>query len=100
MILEQTEGDVLVTLEGKRLVVGTNFDDSKYSMVVVTGIGKAIFRVDSNTTNEINAISVKEAMSKSLGLPERIPEPVVEAAPVAARVTPAVETPSEPAEET
>jgi hypothetical protein len=97
MILEQTEGDVLVTLEGKRLVVGTNFDDSKYSMVVVTGIGKAVFRVDPNSTVERQGVGALEAMSANVGLP--IPEPVVEAAPVAARVTPAVETPSEPTEE-
>jgi hypothetical protein len=97
MILEETSGDVLVTLEGKRLVVGTNFDDNKYSAVVVVGIGKAIFRVDSSTTVERKSVEPLEAMSKSEGLPAQ--EPVVEAAPVAERVSPPVETPSEPAKE-
>ena len=97
MILEETIGDVLVTIEGKKLAVGTSFDDSTYPIVLVTGIGKAIFRVDPNSTVERNGIPVLEAMGRGEGIPVPAPEPapIIEAAPVVARVTPAVETPGE-----
>lgn len=69
MILEQTEGDLVITLEGKRLVVGTDFDNSKYSMVVVLGKGKAIFRVDPSITIEQKGVEILEAMGKGTGIP-------------------------------
>jgi hypothetical protein len=103
MILEETEGDVLVTIEGKRVVVGNNFDDSRYSMVVVIGTGKAIFRVDANTTIERKGLMLGTRTENTPVIaPKAPPAPAtapVEAAPVAERVTPAMETPSEPGKE-
>ena len=97
MILEETSGDILVTINGKKVAVGNSFDDSMYPIVLVTGTGKAIFRVDPNSTIERSGVPVLEAMGRGEGIPNPAPEPepVVEAAPVAERVTPAVETPSE-----
>jgi hypothetical protein len=106
MILEETSGDVSVTINGKKVVVGSSFEDSMYPIALVIGNGKAIFRVDSSTTLEQKGIEVLEAMSKGLGIPATAPEPTpapattpVEAAPVAERVSPPVETPSEPTKE-
>jgi hypothetical protein len=96
MILEETSGDVLVTIEGKKLVVGTYFDDSIYPIVLVTGTGKAIFRVDPSTTTERNGVPVLEAMGRGEGIPT---PPPVKATPVVEQVTPPMETSSEPTKE-
>ena len=72
MILEDIDGNIQVTLEGKQLVVGTYFEDSKYSMVLVIGTGKATFRVDPNCTIEKQGVTVFAAMAAGLGLPEPI----------------------------
>lgn len=56
MILEETEGQVVVTLEGKQVTVGTYFEDSMYPALSVIGTGKAIFRVDSSSTVERKGI--------------------------------------------
>ena len=99
MILEETSGDVVVTLEGKQVVVGTYFEDNKYSAVSVIGTGKAIFRVDPSSTVERKGLMLGTPTENTpVVAPKTPPAPAtapVEAAPVAERVTPAVETPSE-----
>ena len=103
MILEETSGDVIVTLEGKQVVVGTYFEDNMYPAVSVIGTGKAIFRVDSCSTVERKGLMLGTMTEDTpIIAPRTPPAPAtspVEAAPVAERVTPPVETPSEPTEE-
>ena len=85
MILEETTGDVSVTLEGKTISVGTSFEDTKYPQVVVTGKGKATFRVDSNST--VERYGIKAAKNEA-----PTPAPVAqEAAPEAAPEAPKAE---------
>ena len=87
MILERIDGDVKVVLNGRTLTVGDNIEDSQYPLVAAFGKGKAIFRVDANCTVERKGVDAPA--------PAPAPAPVVEAAPVAERVTPAVETSGE-----
>ena len=92
MILEEIEGSVRIMYAGKVLSVGDSADDYSKGVFVV-GTGKAIFRVDSNSTFEIKGIEAENA-------PVLAPAPApvatkVEAAPVVERVTPPMETPSE-----
>ena len=86
MILEETTGDVSVTLEGKTISVGTSFEDTKYPQVVVTGKGKAIFRVDQNSTAERYGIkmSKQEGVAPPIVVPPPPPPPILvpEPAPV------------------
>jgi hypothetical protein len=104
MILEETEGQVVVTLEGKQVTVGTYFEDSMYPAVSVIGAGKAIFRVDSSSTVERKGLMLGTRTENTpVVAPRTPPTPAtapVEAAPVAERVTPPVETPSQAAKET
>ena len=101
MILEEIEGSVTVTYAGKTLRIGDSADDYSKGVFVV-GAGKAIFRVDSSCTFEVKGVqgeSYAEAAPMPAPTPVPAPAPKVEAAPVAERVTPPVETPSEPAKE-
>ena len=92
MILEEIDGDVKVVLNGKNLVVGNSIEDAQWPLVSVLGKGKATFRVDPNCTVEVKGVE------RVVETPAPTPAPI-QAAPVAERVTPAVETPSEPTEE-
>jgi hypothetical protein len=93
MILEDIDGNVKVVLNGKTLVVGNIIQDSQWPLVAVIGKGKATFRVDPSCTVEVKGVAaVVEDIAPT-------PAPKVEAAPVAERVSPPVETPSEPAKE-
>jgi hypothetical protein len=56
MILEQIEGNVTVILNGKTLTIGNSFDECDYSTVIVSGTGKAIFRIDPSCTVERVAV--------------------------------------------
>jgi hypothetical protein len=56
MILEETSGNVTVTLEGKQVAVGTYFEDSMLPSVSVIGSGKATFRVDSSCTIDVKGV--------------------------------------------
>jgi hypothetical protein len=94
MILEEIDGDVKVVLNGKALVVGDSIEDSQWSFVAVMGKGKAMFRIDPSCTVEVKGV---EAAIEEASAP--VPKTVPKAAPVAERVTPAVETPSEPTKE-
>jgi hypothetical protein len=94
MILEQIDGDVKVVLNGRTLVIGDSIEDSQWPLVAVLGVGKSTFRVDANCT--VERVGVKATVEEVIPTPA--PAPVVEAAPVAARVTPAMETPGEDTE--
>lgn len=98
MILEETEGNVVVTLEGKQVVVGTYFEDSMYPAVSVLGTGKAIFRVDPSSTVERKGLMLGTRTEDTPVVAPRTP-PAPATAPVAERVTPPVETPSESTKE-
>jgi hypothetical protein len=95
MILENITGEVKVTIGNKAIAVGDTVEDAEYASVVVAGKGKAVFRVDPNTT--IERYGVK---SEAVAAPKPAPVKVapVEAAPVAERVTETVETPGKTAE--
>jgi NADPH:quinone reductase-like Zn-dependent oxidoreductase len=95
MILEEIEGSVRIMYAGKVLSVGDSADD--YSKgVFVFGAGKAIFRVDPNSTFEIKGVEAEAHVEPApIPAPAPAPAPIVEAAPVAERVTPAMETPGE-----
>jgi hypothetical protein len=97
MILEDIDGDVKVVLNGKTLAIGNSIEDSQWPLVAVLGKGKATFRVDPSCTIEVKGVQV--AASTPVPTPTPTPAPKVEAAPVAERVTPPVETPSEPAKD-
>lgn len=92
MILEEIEGSVRIMYAGKVLSVGDSADDYSKGVFVV-GTGKAIFRVDSNSTFEIKGV---EGESYSEAAPIPAPAPTkAEAAPVVERVTPPMEPSSE-----
>ncbi len=95
MILEEIDGDVKVVLNGKTLAIGNSIEDSQWPLVAVLGKGKATFRVDPSCTIEVKGVQVVAEESA----PAPTPAPKVKAAPVAERVSPPVETPSEPAKE-
>jgi hypothetical protein len=92
MILEEIEGSVRIMYAGKVLSVGDSADDYSKGVFVV-GIGKAIFRVDSNSTFEVKGVEAENNAAPIIA-PTPVPAPI-QAAPVAERVTPAVETPGE-----
>ena len=94
MILEEIDGDVKVVLNGKTLAIGDSIEDHQYALIAVLGKGKATFRVDPSCTVEVKgvAVVVEEAAPKAA--------PKVEAAPVAERATPPMETPGKAATET
>jgi hypothetical protein len=94
MILEEIDGNVKVVLNGKALAVGDSIEDSQHPLVAVIGKGKATFRVDSSCTVDVKGV---EAVVEEAAAP--VPKATPKAAPVAERVTPAVETPSEPTKE-
>jgi hypothetical protein len=99
MILEETEGEVVVTLEGKQVTVGTYFEDSMYHAVSVMGTGKAIFRVDPSSTLERKGLMLGTVTEDTPVIAPRTP-PAPATAPVkVAVVTPSVETPGEAAKE-
>ena len=96
MILEEIDGDVKVVLNGKALAIGDSIEDAQWPLVAVLGKGKATFRVDPSCTVEVKgvAVVVEEVAPATKAAPK------VEAAPVAERVTPPMETPGEAATET
>lgn len=103
MILEEIDGDVVVTIikqsgEKAVVVIGDYISDHESSTICVTGIGKATVRVDPSCTFDIKGV-VEEGETPATPTPEPTPAPVVEAAPVAEVVPAPVETPSAPAEE-
>jgi hypothetical protein len=83
MILEETSGDVTVTLEGKQVVVGTYFEDSKYPQVSVIGSGTAIFRVDPSSTVERKGVEFVKTteMRKDVQIPTSVPPAPVQTTP-------------------
>lgn len=99
MILEEIDGDVKVVLNGKTLAIGDSVQDHQYALIAVLGKGKATFRVDPSCTVEVKgvAVVVEEAAPAPKAAPKAAPK--VEAAPVAERVTPPMETPGEAATE-
>ena len=99
MILEEIDGDVKVVLNGKALSINDSIEDAQWPLVAVLGKGKATFRVDPSCTVEVKGVEVvvEEATPAPKAAPKAAPK--VEAAPVAERVTPPMETPSEPTKE-
>jgi hypothetical protein len=99
MILEEIDGDVKVVLNGKSLSVNDSIEDAQWPLVAVLGKGKATFRVDPSCTVEVKGVEVvvEEAAPAPKAAPKATPK--VEAAPVAERVTPPMETPGEAATE-
>jgi hypothetical protein len=99
MILEEIDGDVKVVLNGKSLSVNDSIEDAQWPLVAVLGKGKATFRVDPSCTVEVKGVEVvvEEAAPAPKAAPKAAPK--VEAAPVAERVTPPMETPGEAATE-
>jgi hypothetical protein len=94
MILENITGEVKVTIGNKTIAVGDTIEDAEYSSVSVVGKGKAVFRVDPNST--IERYGVK---SGTVAAPTTAKVAPIEAAPMTERVTETVETPSEVAKE-
>jgi hypothetical protein len=107
MILEEIDGDVVVTMMKENgakatVAIGDYISDHESSTITVIGTGKAIVRVDPSCTFEIKGVAQEGEVSAPAPTPEPTPKPTptpVEAAPVAEVVAPAVETPSAPAEE-
>jgi hypothetical protein len=99
MILEEIDGDVKVVLNGKTLAIGDSVQDHQYALIAVLGKGKATFRVDPSCTVEVKGVAV--VVEETAPAPKAAPKaaPKVEAAPVAERVTPPMETPGEAATE-
>ena len=99
MILEEIDGDVKVVLNGKSLSVNDSIEDAQWPLVAVLGKGKATFRIDPSCTVEVKGVEVvvEEAAPAPKAAPKAAPK--VEAAPVAERVTPPMETPGEAATE-
>ena len=99
MILEEIDGDVKVVLNGKALSINDSIEDGQWPLVAVLGKGKATFRVDPSCTAEVKgvAVVVEEVAPAPKAAPKTAPK--VEAAPVAERVTPPMETPGEAATE-
>ena len=96
MILENITGEVKVTVGNKAVAVGDTIEDSQYSNVSVIGKGKAVFRVDPNSTIERYGVKseTKEVASEVKAAPApkvakaaepapEAPAPIVEAAPTA-----------------
>jgi hypothetical protein len=102
MILEEIDGDVKVVLNGKALSINDSIEDAQWPLVAVLGKGKATFRVDPSCTVEVKgvAVVVEEAAPAPASKAAPKAAPKVEAAPVAERVTPPMETPGEAATET
>jgi hypothetical protein len=98
MILEEIDGDVKVVLNGKTLIVGSSIEDSQWPLVGVVGKGKATFRVDPSCTVEVRGVAAPVENISPAPAPAPAPVSVVEAAPVAERVTPAMETPGKATE--
>jgi hypothetical protein len=100
MILEEIDGDVKVVLNGKSLSVNDSIEDAQWPLVAVLGKGKSTFRIDPSCTVEVKGVEVvvEEAAPAPKAAPKAAPK--VEAAPVAERVTPPMETPGEAATET
>jgi hypothetical protein len=99
MILEQIDGNVKVVLNGNTLAIGANIEDSQWPLVSVLGVGKATFRVDPNCTVERMGVKATVEEPTLAPVPTPAPAPIVEAVPVVERVTPPIETPSEPTKE-
>ena len=99
MILEEIDGDVKVVLNGKALSINDSIEDAQWPLVAVLGKGKATFRVDPSCTVEVKGVAV--VVEEAAPAPKTAPKaaPKVEAAPVAERVTPPMETPGEAATE-
>lgn len=99
MILEEIDGDVKVVLNGKTLAIGDSVQDHQYALIAVLGKGKATFRVDPSCTVEVKGVAV--VVEETAPAPKAAPKaaPKVEAAPVAERGTPPMETPGEAATE-
>jgi hypothetical protein len=98
MILEEIDGDVKVVLNGKTLIVGSRIEDSQWPLVGVVGKGKATFRVDPSCTVEVRGVAAPVENISPAPAPAPALVSVVEAAPVAERVTPAMETPGKATE--
>lgn len=97
MILEEIDGDVKVVLNGKALSINDSIEDAQWPLVAVLGKGKATFRVDPSCTVEVKGVAVVVEEAAPAPAPKAAPK--VEAAPVAERVTPPMETPGEAATE-
>jgi len=74
MILEQIEGNVTVILNGKTLTIGNSFDECDYSTVIVSGTGKAIFRIDPSCT--VERVAVEDATPISVNVVTPTPTPI------------------------
>jgi len=89
MILENITGEVKVTIGNKTIAVGDTIEDAQYPSVSVVGKGKAVFRVDPNSTIErygVKSEAVAEpkpapAPAPKAAAPVETPAPVTEAAP-------------------
>jgi len=89
MILENITGEVKVTIGNKTIAVGDTIEDAQYPSVSVVGKGKAVFRVDPNSTIErygVKSEAVAEpkpapAPAPKTAAPVEPPAPVTEAAP-------------------
>jgi len=89
MILENITGEVKVTIGNKTIAVGDTIEDAQYPSVSVVGKGKAVFRVDPNSTIErygVKSEAVAEpkpapAPAPKAAAPVQPPAPVTEAAP-------------------
>lgn len=91
MILENITGEVKVTIGNKTIAVGDTIEDAQYPSVSVIGKGKAVFRVDPNSTIErygVKSEAVAEpkpapapAPAPKAAAPVEPPAPVTEAAP-------------------
>ena len=89
MILENITGEVKVTIGNKTIAVGDTIEDAQYPSVFVVGKGKAVFRVDPNSTIErygVKSEAVAEpkpapAPAPKAAAPVEPPAPVTEAAP-------------------
>ena len=90
MILEEIDGDVRVSLNGKVLAIGDTIEDSEYSLVSVIGVGKATFRVDPSCTIDCKAVEAVVEIAAPV-----VEKPVVKtAAKAAPEPTPAPEAPA------
>jgi hypothetical protein len=99
MILEEIDGDVKVVLNGKALSINDSIEDAQWPLVAVLGKGKATFRVDPSCTVEVKGVAVVVEEVAPAPKAALKTAPKVEAAPVAERVTPPMETPGEAATE-
>jgi hypothetical protein len=93
MILEEIDGDVKVSLNGKALAIGDTIEDSQYPLVSVTGKGKATFRVDPSCTVECKGVEI----TLEAGSPAPVVEKVVVKTVTKTVAAPAPEPAPEPA---